>query len=267
MRAWMFSSVTSRGAPGERLAQRRVEGIHDRRDRQRHRLDAARCAASAIAVVDAPLRRERRRHHRPRRPARPRAPLPRWRPSARCRCPPTGRAAPARSRTCARSRASRAPARRRSPILPASRQAAIGVVCASRSTTTTSSRNAARARDHAAARIDHGAPPVEDQLVVAAHLVDVHDRHAVLAGQGAEHALAEPLLARLEGRGRQVQHDRRARLARLLDRDRGGTAARCQKSRSFQMSSQMLTAQRRPAISDHRRPVPASKYRSSSNTS
>ena len=39
MRAWMFSSVTSRGVPRERVAQRQLHRLHGGLDRQRQRLD------------------------------------------------------------------------------------------------------------------------------------------------------------------------------------------------------------------------------------
>ena len=126
MRAWMFSSVTSRAVPRERGAQRAVHRLHRRLDRQRQRLDAE-VRGERQRVVDAAAAREGRRHQHAEHVRRRRAPRRRWRPSAPSRCRPRARAPRGRSRTCARSRACRARARARLPIRPPGRSAgAIG---------------------------------------------------------------------------------------------------------------------------------------------
>ncbi len=49
--------------------------------------------------------------------------------------------------------------------------------------------------DQRACRIERAAPPVEHEVVVAAVLVDVNDRHLALARHRAEHLFAALILA------------------------------------------------------------------------
>ena len=53
----------------------------------------------------------------------------------------------------------------------------------------------AAARDDGASAIERAAPSIEYQVVVAAELVHVHERHAVLPGHAAQHLLSAPVLS------------------------------------------------------------------------
>ena len=70
----------------------------------------------------------------------------------------------------------------------------------------------------AAVGVEGAAPAVEDEVVVAAELVDVGDRHAVLARHAAEHLFAPPVLAGRERRRRQLTIDVGAGADQFLDR-------------------------------------------------
>ena len=83
--------------------------------------------------------------------------------------------------------------------------------------TTSASNERPRAIGHAA-RVERAAPAVEHQVVVAAELVDVDERHAVLARHAAEHLLAPLVLAGRERRRRQVDDRLGAGADQLLDR-------------------------------------------------
>jgi hypothetical protein len=61
-----------------------------------------------------------------------------------------------------------------------------------------------------AVAVEGEAPAVEDELVVGPDLVDEDERPAVLAGVAADEAEADLLFAGVEGRGRDVDEQRRA---------------------------------------------------------
>src|SRR6266536_3010707 len=80
----------------------------------------------------------------------------------------------------------------------------------SRSTTSTGGAAPVGRDDEAAA--------IEEQIVVAADLIDVDHRHILLARDVAEHRLAHALLADGKWRRREVQQDLGAEQARIFGR-------------------------------------------------
>ena len=64
----------------------------------------------------------------------------------------------------------------------------------------------------------HTAAAIEHQIVVAAELIHVGDRHTVTSRHAAEHLFAEALLAGDEGRRREIEDGLRAGANQLLDR-------------------------------------------------
>ena len=114
------------------------------------------------------------------------------------------------SRTCACSRAAPAPARRaprRSRPAAGSRRR-----CPERlvSTVTTSRSKAGSTATTRPWRIQRQAAPVEDQFVVAADLVHVHERARRAPGVLARSAVAHALLAHVKGRGGDIEQQGRA---------------------------------------------------------
>ncbi len=76
----------------------------------------------------------------------------------------------------------------------------------------------AAAGDRCAVGVEGAAAAVEHEIVVAAELIHVGDRHVVLARHAAEHLLAPDVLAGRERRGRQVDDRRGAGIDQLFDR-------------------------------------------------
>ena len=186
-RACRFSSVTSRGAAGE---ERRPAPT--RRRRRRSSIGSVSSGHAEeprrlLGVVEAGRRREPRRQPHAAHARRRRARRRRRRRSARSRCRPTGRARRPGSRSCARSRAGRAPSRGRPT---ASRGSSAHAAPPSqrrppplRSQRVTLHRLAPgrqRARQLPVGVHDERSA-VEDELVLAADLVDVGERQAGLA--------------------------------------------------------------------------------------
>src|SRR5256885_11589449 len=75
-----------------------------------------------------------------------------------------------------------------------------------------------RAENRLAARIDHDRRAVEEELVVAADLVDVDERRAVAAGDAREELLARLPPASGGRRRRNVEEDLGALARQLVDR-------------------------------------------------
>ena len=184
----MFSSATPGLGAGERLAQRRFHRAHRRLDRQRHRLRCRAPSASARASSMLPRLEKGDGISTPSTLARRRAPP---RPSAAVSAesmPPDSPSTDGREAALARrSRACRARARARFPIRRRRRPAARSPSAASRSQTTTSAAKERAARDRRAVAPERAAAAVEDEVVVAAELIHVDDRHAVFARHAAEH--------------------------------------------------------------------------------
>jgi hypothetical protein len=99
---------------------------------------------------------------------------------------------------------------------------------------------------------------VEDQAVVAAHLVGKKDGKPVPHSDGGEHLLANPALAMPEGRGGDVDEQRGLLAHQVFDGiDRIERLG--QKFLSFQASSQMVMARRSPSNSRTRWVVAGAK--------
>jgi hypothetical protein len=65
----------------------------------------------------------------------------------------------------------------------------------------------AAARQQVAARVEHHAPAVEDELVLAAHRVQVAEKDGAVTGPSGEHSLAELALAAVERGGSDGDND------------------------------------------------------------
>ena len=83
---------------------------------------------------------------------------------------------------------------------------------------TTSASNARPRAIGVAVGVECQAAAVEDQVVVAAELIDVHDRHVMLPRHAAEHLFAAPVFADRERRCRQIDDRVGARADQLFDR-------------------------------------------------
>ena len=151
------------------------------------------------------------------------------------------RAARARSRSGARSRACRAPA----PPAPSARPSCSNAPQLARRRAPLDvdddqiGRVLGGARDDLAARVERQAGAVEDQIVLAADLVDEQQRPAPAPRRRRQHARAQVALLDGERRGREVEDDLGAGARPAPRSGRRGRAARGQKSASFQMSSQI----------------------------
>ena len=76
-------------------------------------------------------------------------------------------------------------------------------------------RERGSAREHAAVGPEHGAAPVEHELVLTADEIAVGDRAEAVAGARREHLLARLTLAEVVGGGRDVEHADRSERGRL----------------------------------------------------
>ena len=104
-----------------------------------------------------------------------------------------------RARDDGRGHEGRRPGRRR-PSGSRSRRRA--ETAGSMSATSRCSANWGAAGEHLAGRVEHRRAPVEDELVLAAHLVAEGERGGAVVGAGGEHPLAPVALAAMVRRGR-----------------------------------------------------------------
>ena len=216
MRAWMFSAATPRRIGAERRAQRAVERVHQRLDRQRHRLDPE-VRRQRVRIVEAAAAGVGRRHQHAEHVAGAER-LGGDRGGQRrvdAAGEPEHRAGEAAlARVVARAEHQRAPDLRldvevgRRRHRRRAREIADHHVGVER----------AAARERRAVGAEHAAAAVEDEIVVAAELVHVGDRQAVLQRHAAQHLFAPPVLAGRERRRRHVEDDGGAGGGELVDR-------------------------------------------------
>ena len=74
------------------------------------------------------------------------------------------------------------------------------------------------AREQAAGRVERATAAVEDQVVIAAHLVHVGQRDAVAPRDMAQHSLPHKLLSDRKRRGRKIEDGFRAGFGQDFDR-------------------------------------------------